>query len=91
MSNGGARVYLGRDGQATHAGYWSDRPDVDATTRRRLRDLELLADERRNVDERTRLVVGELRVAGCSWTLIGDRLGISRSAAQKRFGPDALL
>lgn len=40
---------------------------------------------------RMRSAAQELRAGGASWTVIGNALGISRSAAQKRFGDDRLI
>lgn len=34
--------------------------------------------------------IQEARAAGCSWTQIGDTLGVSKQAAQKRHGPSGL-
>jgi hypothetical protein len=59
------------------------------------------ADERQAIDDaaaavaragaRVRSCVQELRAAGVSWTAIGHALGITRGAAQKRYGDDRLL
>lgn len=48
-----------------------------------LRDLAALDDA---VQAATRSAVSGLRTAGFSWAEIGDRLGISRQAAQQRWG-----
>ncbi|WP_431838602.1 hypothetical protein [Cellulomonas sp. Y8] len=40
---------------------------------------------------RVRSSVQELRAGGASWTVIGHALGITRGAAQKRYGDDRLL
>ena len=52
--------------------------------------LRRLAAERAQLDDRVRVTVQELRQAGASWTVIGDALGVTRSAAQKRYGADEL-
>jgi hypothetical protein len=52
--------------------------DIDA-----LADLLDLGDE---VDRAIGAAVAGLRTAGYSWTEIGTRLGVSRQAAQQRWG-----
>jgi hypothetical protein len=42
-----------------------------------------LADD---IDDATQQAVNGLRAAGYSWSEIGDRLGITRQAAQQRWG-----
>jgi hypothetical protein len=49
----------------------------------RLRDLVALAEE---VDRATDTAVAGLRRVGYSWTEIATRLGITRQAAQQRWG-----
>jgi hypothetical protein len=53
----------------------------------RLRDLVALAEE---VDRATDTAVAGLRRVGYSWTEIADRLGITRQAAQQRWGNAAV-
>jgi hypothetical protein len=53
-------------------------------------DLEGLARDRAVLDGRIRVTVQQLRTSGASWTVIGDALGVTRSAAQKRYGSDEL-
>lgn len=48
-----------------------------------LAHLITLADE---VDDATQQAVNGIRAAGYSWADVGDRLGISRQAAQQRWG-----
>ncbi len=56
-----------------------------------LRDLAADAVVLRDVERRMRSTVQQLRTGGASWAVIGDALGISRQAAQQRYGRDALL
>src|SRR6266542_3323977 len=53
----------------------------------RLRDLVALAEE---VDRATDTAVAGLRRVGYSWTEIANRLGITRQAAQQRWGDAAV-
>lgn len=52
--------------------------------------LRGLAAERVRLEGRIRVTVQELRQAGASWSVVGDALGVTRSAAQKRYGADEL-
>lgn len=52
--------------------------DIEAIT-----DLVNLADR---VDEAIAYAIGGLREYGYSWADIGDRLGVTRQAAQQRWG-----
>ena len=57
-------------------------------------ELELLRElvaQRGTLEGRVAITVQKLRTAGASWTVIGDVLGVTRSAAQKRYGADQLL
>jgi hypothetical protein len=89
---GHARIY--RDdkwngGKPSHAGLYALRNDDPAAVD--LTILRGLVAQRRDVDERTALTVQKLRAAGASWTVIGDVLGTTRSAAQKRYGGTELV
>jgi len=53
----------------------------------RLRDLVTLADE---VDQATATAVAGLRRVGYSWAELATRLGITRQAAQQRWGACSL-
>jgi hypothetical protein len=53
----------------------------------RLRDLVALAEE---VDHATTVAVAGLRRVGYSWAEIANRLGITRQAAQQRWGAAAV-
>jgi hypothetical protein len=48
--------------------------------------LRALAVRAREVERLTELAVSDSREAGARWTEIGEALGISRQAAQQRFG-----
>ncbi len=70
--------------QVAERGTWPPRePDAYSQLRR-------LAAERAQLDARIRVSVQELRQAGASWTVVGEALGVTRSAAQKRYGADEL-
>lgn len=58
---------------------------------RHVRDLEADAAELRRVEARMRSTVQLLRANGASWAVIGHALGISKQAAQSRFGRDILV
>jgi hypothetical protein len=54
-----------------------------------LEGLEALSRlEQEYVPRAMRLLVSEARAHGVSWTVIGQALGVGRTAAQKRFGPE---
>jgi hypothetical protein len=55
--------------------------DIDAVT-----DMAQLSGD---LDNAIRLAVAGLRSRGYSWAEIGTRLGVTRQAAQQRFGCDA--
>ncbi len=78
----GSRVPFDR-----YAPSWGLRAGAANAAIQPLRDL---ATERAQVEGRIRVTVQGLRQAGASWTVIGDALGVSRSAAQKRYGADEL-
>jgi hypothetical protein len=48
--------------------------------------LRALAVRSREVERLTELAVADCRAAGVPWTAIGEALGVSRQAAQQRFG-----
>lgn len=48
-----------------------------------IRDIE---HERRSLDLETRAVVLAMRMAGFPWSQIGAALGVSKQAAQQRYG-----
>jgi hypothetical protein len=45
-----------------------------------------LCEVQREVSEQLRAAVGVGRAAGASWTVLGAKLGVSRQAAQERYG-----
>src|SRR6266404_1896156 len=47
--------------------------------------LAVSEDLTSNADELIGLFVVEARAAGCSWTEIGQRIGVSKQAARQRF------
>ena len=54
-------------------------------------ELRRLVGARAQLDGQIAVSVQQLRVAGASWSVVGEVLGVSRSAAQKRYGRDELL
>jgi len=52
--------------------------------------LRTLVAERAQLEGRITITVQELRQAGASWSVVGEALGCTRSAAQKRYGRDEL-
>lgn len=78
--------YDGRPRAIATGTYWSQRHNVPPE----VAELRALAGERAQLEARMRVAVQQLRGAGASWSVIGDALGVSRSAAQKRFGADEL-
>lgn len=56
-----------------------------------LADVAATLERRAAAEARLELLVQQLRVAGASWTVIGDALGVTRSAAQKRYGAGSLV
>ena len=93
MGTGGrARVYADRrwdDGRPAVTGAYALTRDDPAALE--LAVLRGLIAERRDVEGRIALTVQKLRASGASWTVIGDMLGVSRSAAQQRYGGQQLL
>ena len=52
-----------------------------------LATLTRVEQERARLDERIRLMVKTLRAADVPWSAIGDALGVTKQAAQQRYGP----
>lgn len=55
-----------------------------------LRALRSDAAAARDLEQRMRSTVQELRAGGASWAVIGDAIGITKQAAQQRYGGDIL-
>src|SRR5664279_4641830 len=45
-----------------------------------------LSEVQREASEQLRATVGAARAEGASWTVLGAKLGVSRQAAQERYG-----
>jgi len=45
-----------------------------------------VSEVQREASEQLKTTVGLARAAGASWTVIGAKLGVTRSAAQQRYG-----
>ena len=89
---GHARIYRDdkwNDGKPSIAGAYALRNDHPAAVE--LVVLRGLVAQRLDLEGRIALTVQKLRAAGASWTVIGDVLGTTRSAAQKRYGGQQLL
>lgn len=69
---------------------WVDRvaPDdlVEADTSA-LRLISELASRRDAIDEQLVAAVRSARAEGRSWSMIGTMLGVSKQAAQRKYGP----
>ena len=71
---------------------WADRVrpehlrEVDTSALRRLAEL---ADRRASIETEITAAVREARAAGGSWSMIGFMLGVSKQAAQQRYGSKA--
>ncbi|HEY0119338.1 MAG TPA: hypothetical protein VGC04_11205 [Cellulomonas sp.] len=89
---GRARVYVDLYNLhgAPSADGWRPIGDSDPAAAE-LQLLRELVAQRVTLEGRVAVTVQKLRAAGASWTVIGDVLGVTRSAAQKRYGADQLL
>lgn len=54
----------------------------------RLRTLHAMASIKADVDRATPIVVQQARALGASWAQIGEVLGVTKQAAQQRYGDD---
>jgi len=91
-SGGRARIYWDErwsGGRPSITGAYALRNDDPAAVE--LAVLRGLVAQRADLEGRVALTVQKLRAAGASWTVIGDVLGTTRSAAQKRYGGQQLL
>ncbi len=50
-----------------------------------------MSEQIRSSEGALRVLVQALRLSGCSWSVIAAELGVSRQAAQQRYGADRLL
>ncbi len=71
---------------------WLDKLNpatVKARDATHFREIIAATENLSAAEDRLREVVADARAAGDSWTLIGAALGVTRQAAQQRFGDDA--
>ena len=69
---------------------WADSvesDDLKEADTSELRSIADLAMKRHDVDEELVVAVREARQAGRSWSEIGVMLGVSKQAAQRKYGP----
>lgn len=64
---------------------------MNNTDMTQLEQISLLATKRVQLEEEIRKAVVAARGSGISWIKIGEALGVSRQAAQKRYGGSGLL
>lgn len=60
---------------------------ADEWDHRLVSELDHWLRQERTAEQQIGRLVRELRREGCPWSVIGMALGISRQAAQQRFGP----
>ncbi|WP_420453629.1 hypothetical protein [Ilumatobacter sp.] len=78
-----------REQRATNLERWAD--DVDSVDLREvdtdaLRQIVVLVDQRRHVEDELDSAVRAARIAHRSWSEIGAMLGVSKQAAQRKYG-----
>ncbi|MGL5858428.1 MAG: hypothetical protein ACRC35_08515 [Angustibacter sp.] len=76
--------------RATAVAAWAatvDQRDLKPADARALRTIGQLVDRRDRLDEEIAAAVGAARQANRSWSQIGAALGVSKQAAQRRYGP----
>lgn len=76
------------DGLAAEFEQYEPRPEDEVTTPEMR--LRLAAWRRGEVEREVAAAVDEGRSAGMSWSAIGDLLGVSAQATQKRYGSRAM-
>ncbi len=59
---------------------------INAEASTGLERLRCLAEARTAVEDELRGQVADLRASGATWREVGEALGVSRSAAQQRYG-----
>lgn len=85
-----ARVSKSRADRAAALERWAERVDgndlteADTST---LREIAELVDQRDDVDHKILDAVRSARRANRSWSEIGAMLGVSKQAAQRKYGP----
>ncbi len=78
--------------QAVALDAWADRIDADdlqVVETTALRAIAELADQRDEVDAAIAAAVQSARAADRSWSEIGAMLGVSKQAAQRKYGHPA--
>lgn len=68
---------------------WADQVDVNdlqAVDTDALRDIAELAEQRRTVEDELNAAVVAARQANRPWSEIGAMLGVSKQAAQRKYG-----
>lgn len=68
---------------------WADRAgaaDLRLADTEALRTIAELIERRKGVDEELTEAVRSARLAHCSWSEIGAMLGVSKQAAQRKYG-----
>lgn len=51
-------------------------------------ELRSLVQQRNELNASITLLVSRMRERGCPWSVIGEALGITKQAAQQRYGAD---
>lgn len=69
---------------------WADRvdyEDLEFAETSTLRTIAALVEQREKADEGLQTAVKAARESGRSWSEIGAMLGVSKQAAQNKYGP----
>ena len=64
-----------------------DPADLEVADTAALRAIAQLADERDEVDDKLTDAIRAARLSDRSWSEIGAMLGVSKQAAQRKYGP----